>query len=63
MSVEKVGAREVWNQSVFIRGLYTDNWGCGAFGGESRLKALIQLIAGVVWFGSVYYNINNIAIL
>ncbi|XP_037937599.1 poly(ADP-ribose) glycohydrolase isoform X2 [Teleopsis dalmanni] len=29
-------------------GVATGNWGCGAFGGEARLKALLQLIVCVI---------------
>ncbi|KAK2178363.1 hypothetical protein NP493_546g02053 [Ridgeia piscesae] len=33
----------------------TGNWGCGAFGGDSRLKALIQLMAAAVAERDVCY--------
>eukprot|EP00795_Rhopilema_esculentum_P013150 gene13150-3943_t len=32
----------------FLPAVATGNWGCGAFGGDARLKALIQLIAAAV---------------
>lgn len=33
----------------------TGNWGCGAFGGDARLKALIQLIAATVASRDIIY--------
>lgn len=33
----------------------TGNWGCGAFGGEVRLKALLQLMAAAVAERDVVY--------
>ena len=33
----------------------TGNWGCGAFGGDVRLKALLQLMAAAVSGRDVVY--------
>ena len=33
----------------------TGNWGCGAFGGDVRLKALLQLMAAAVAGRDVVY--------
>jgi len=39
-----------WNNSDVVRlpAIATGNWGCGAFGGDPRLKLLIQLMAASV---------------
>ncbi|KAK2178357.1 hypothetical protein NP493_546g02036 [Ridgeia piscesae] len=42
-----VGFYDPYNQG-FKTAVATGNWGCGAFGGDSRLKALIQLMAAAV---------------
>ena len=33
----------------------TGNWGCGAFGGDSRLKALIQIMAAAECGRETFY--------
>lgn len=39
----------------------TGNWGCGAFGGEKRLKALLQLIVcATVQRSMVYYTFGDL---
>lgn len=44
-----------WNTQPPLTAVCTGNWGCGAFGGDKRLKALIQLIAATLARRQVCY--------
>jgi poly(ADP-ribose) glycohydrolase len=43
------------NDTRELSAVATGNWGCGAFGGDHRLKALLQLMAAAQARRSVYY--------
>lgn len=46
--------------SIRAPGVASGNWGCGAFGGESLLKALLQLmVCTVVNRPLVYFTFEN----
>ncbi|KAM6956280.1 poly(ADP-ribose) glycohydrolase [Aplochiton taeniatus] len=48
------------SKSIHLSAIATGNWGCGAFGGDTRLKALIQLMAAAeAGRDMVYFTFGN----
>jgi poly(ADP-ribose) glycohydrolase len=40
--------RDGMGEGARLAGVATGNWGCGAFGGDTHIKAVIQWLAGML---------------